>query len=86
MTEYEMTWRSGLLTSEAQTIDEMIVTLAAATNDLKRMKAAGVTVDPHGGADDDAVRLVTDNPLVAEEFGFRESQPVPEYEDWPEGW
>lgn len=44
---YELIWRNKYLTDGAQTIDDMINLLQAAVDDLKSMKAQGVTLLEH---------------------------------------
>jgi hypothetical protein len=75
--EYELSWRNKFLTADANTLDEMISTLQAATDELRAMRAAGVTLDPCG-MEDDYARLVTDDPKVAEQFGFSFTEYEPE--------
>lgn len=71
---YEMMWRNKFLTLEAKTIDDMIEGLSAAVNDLKEMKAAGITLDEDGPTSDDYARLITDDPKVAEKFGLEKPE------------
>jgi hypothetical protein len=54
----------------------LILALDEATETSRAMRAAGVTLDPDGGAADDDARLVTTDPKVAEHFGFDEMTPV----------
>jgi hypothetical protein len=67
---YTLTWRNKYLTSNAQNIDGMIAKLEAALAELRQMRDAGVTLGPSGPTEDDYAVLVTDDPLVAEKFGF----------------
>jgi hypothetical protein len=70
MKEYEMLWRNKWLTSEAMTVDDMIITLRDASEHLAEMRDAGITLDPDGGTSDDYARLVTKDPEVAKKFGL----------------
>ena len=80
MTEYEMIWRNKWLTTDSETIDEMILKLTSAAEALVRMQKAGVELDLDGSdVQNDYARLVTDDPKVAEEFGLEEAYSL--YED-----
>ncbi len=71
---YEMTWRNKWLTSEARSIDEMIVALRAAADRLDELKTAGVTLDADSGIADDYASLVTFDPDVASRFEIEEER------------
>ena len=81
--EYELLWRNKWLTADAETIDDMIKLLRDAADELQKMKDRGVMLDDDGGVEDDHAHLVTDDPAVAEEFGFDEVE-SDEDEDWEE--
>src|SRR5215218_1915614 len=67
---YEYVWRNKWLTAKAESIGDMIGSLQAAADELREMKSRGVTLDQGGGVGDDYATLITDDPSVAEEFGF----------------
>jgi hypothetical protein len=67
---YELTWHNKWRTADAKTIDDMIDSLQAAADELRAMKARGVTLYDNGGAEDDHAMLVTEDPAVAKEFDF----------------
>jgi len=69
---YLYLWRNKWLTADAQTIDEMVSNLRQAAEDLDKMRAAGVTLDPEGGTADDYAYLVTTDPEVAKKFDMHE--------------
>lgn len=70
-TVYTLLWRNKWLTSDAQSLGDMIEALSCAVSTLRRMQEAGVVLDVEGGGiDDDYAALVTTDPRVAEEFGF----------------
>src|SRR5579883_916779 len=70
MSEYRYTWRNKWLTSDAQSIDDMIAGLRRAANELGKMKRAGVMLDPNSDIESDYADLVTNDQEVAERFGF----------------
>jgi len=65
---YYQIWRNKFLTTDAQTIDDMIESLASALTRLREMRDRGVILD--GGASDDYAYLVTTDVKVAERFSF----------------
>lgn len=69
---YVLLWRNKWLTSEAKTIDDMILALHSAAATLTEMRDAGVSLDPGGGTADDYAHLVTTDPLVAERYGLED--------------
>ena len=75
--KYHLTWRNKFLTNDAKSINEMIDNLQFAVEQLQEMRDAGVTLD--GGAEDDYAVLITDDPKVADRYGFWE---VEEEEDF----
>jgi hypothetical protein len=80
--QYEMLWSNKWLTSGARTFDEMIDYLQQAVDELRAMRAAGVTLSENSVMRDDFAYLETTDPKVAEEFGFEEV----EWEDEEELW
>ncbi|MCE9604404.1 MAG: nucleotidyl transferase AbiEii/AbiGii toxin family protein [Planctomycetia bacterium] len=75
---YMTIWRNKWLTSEAKTIDEMIVMLREASNELEAMRAEGVVLDANDGVSDDYAYLYTENKSVADKYGM---QPESEFFD-----
>ena len=67
-----MYWRNKWLTSQARTIDDMIESLRGAADELERMRADGVSLDPNGGTTDDYAQLVTSDPEIAKKYGFED--------------
>jgi hypothetical protein len=67
---YELIWRNKFLTVDAKSLDDMAGMLEQAAGELRRMQAAGVSLSPDGRVEDDYAWLLTDDPAVAEEFGF----------------
>ncbi|WP_017717202.1 hypothetical protein [Kamptonema formosum] len=70
--KYYLTWRNKFLTTDAETIDDMIDGLEAAVEDLRAMRSAGVVLE--GGAEDDYAHFFTSDPAVAKRFGFEEEE------------
>lgn len=68
-TTYSTVWRNKWLTSEAQSLDDMIENLKEAISDLEDMKQAGVEANFEGAADD-YVYLTTYDRKLAKKFGF----------------
>jgi hypothetical protein len=69
---YELLWRNKFLTINAETIDDMIDTLQGATDELRAMRDAGITL-AHGQEDDYAT-FITEDKELAERFGFWEME------------
>jgi hypothetical protein len=69
---YITLWRNKWLTSEASSIEEMIQSLRAASDELERMRADGVTLRSDGGTQDDYAFLVTTDPQVAEKYDMHD--------------
>ncbi len=69
---YVLLWRNKFLTLEAKSLDEMIATLDHAVQELRKMKADGVVLDPEGGTADDYAQLVTTDPEVARRYDMHE--------------
>jgi hypothetical protein len=65
---YDTIWRSKWVAEGAETVGEMIEKLLAATKDLREMEVAGVTLE--NVVDEGYGCLITDDPEVAERFGF----------------
>lgn len=66
---YEMTWRNKWLTAEAKTMQDMIDTFQAVADHFREMQSKGVELDFSNNGNDYA-RLLTNDPAVAEKFGF----------------
>jgi len=69
---YVLLWRNKFFTTDAKSLDDMIATLNGAVDELRRMKADGVVLDPDGGTADDYARLVTTDPDVARKYDMHE--------------
>lgn len=77
---YIMLWRNKWLTAEARTIDDMILSLRAAADQLEAMRKDGVTLDLEaGGVGDDYAHLTTTDPEIAKKYDM-----VEESEFWVE--
>lgn len=72
-TTYETIWRNKWLTSEAQSIDNMIETLTAAVEELKEMKQDGLEGE-FDGAVDDYIFFYTKDPVKAQKYGMNEME------------
>ena len=66
---FEKTWRNKFLTLDAKSIDDMVVKLRAAADQLEVMAKDGVTLA--GGQEDDYARLVTTDAKVARKHRMR---------------
>jgi hypothetical protein len=80
---YVLLWRNKFLMTDAKSLDDMIATLDGAVDELRRMKADGVVLDPDGGTADDYAQLVTTDPDVARKYDMHEESEF--FEDPPEG-
>jgi hypothetical protein len=69
-TRYMTTWRNKFLTTDAKSLEEMILALRNAAAELETMQADGVRLDPDGGTGDDYAHLVTEDPHVARKYGM----------------
>jgi hypothetical protein len=67
---HELVWRSKFLTTGATSLGEMADMLEAAAGRLREMEAAGVVLD--GCLEDDYAFLYTNDPEIAQKFGFTE--------------
>ena len=80
---YYLIWRNRLLTSEAESIEDMVAALEEAAQTLREMQEAGVWLD--GGTEQDYAYLVTEDEDVALEYGFEpEDQEDEEDADYDE--
>jgi hypothetical protein len=70
--KYVLPWRNKFLTIDAKSIDDMIATLNGAADDLRRMKADGVTLDPAGGTRGDYAYLTTTDADVAKKYDMHD--------------
>ena len=77
MKRYTMTWRNKYLTTDAQSIEDMVVALQGAVESLTRMGKYGIVYET--GAEDDHALLVTTDQEVAIVFGFEEETEDEEY-------
>ncbi len=85
---YEQVWRNKWLTANAETLDDMIEIMQSAVDELEAMRDAGVWLENNGSQQDDYAFLYTNDPQVAEKFGFyeRESFEDEEAEQDNESW
>jgi hypothetical protein len=65
-------WRDKFSTLDAKSLDDMIEPLSGAADELRRMKAEGVTLDPGSGAGDDHAYLTTTNIDVAKKYDMHD--------------
>jgi|GEM_PF-2907820 hypothetical protein len=72
MARFTRIWRSKWLTDDAETLSEMTEKLLGAAKELDEMRLAGIELE--GPVQDDYGFLVTDDPEVAERFGFLEEE------------
>jgi hypothetical protein len=70
--KYMLLWRNQFLTVDAKSLADMIGTLDAAAEQLRKMLADGVVLDPDAGTTSDYVRLVTSDPEVARKYDMHE--------------
>lgn len=69
---FEYIWRNKFITTDAHTINDMIEMLESHVDLLKEMRDDGVTLSDDEGIEDDYACLITDDPKVAEKYGFCE--------------
>ncbi|HEX7478759.1 MAG TPA: nucleotidyl transferase AbiEii/AbiGii toxin family protein [Polyangiales bacterium] len=69
---YVYLWRNKFLTIDAKSIDDMIESLSGAADELRKMKADGVTLGPDGGTGDDYAHLTTTDPDVAKKYDMHD--------------
>ena len=67
---FERLWRNRWLTADAASLGDMITWLRAAAEELEAMRGRGVTMAEDSDAVGDLIILLTDDPAVAQEFGF----------------
>lgn len=79
---YEMLWRNKWITSNAQTIDDMIAVYKSLVEEFEEMKADGIILDPDGGTGDDYARLITEDKAVAEKHGLEEEEAYEEEDEF----
>jgi hypothetical protein len=70
--KYVLLWRNKFSTVDAKSLDDMIETLNGAADELRRMKADGVTIDPEGGTGDRYARLTTTDADVAKKYDMHD--------------
>jgi hypothetical protein len=78
---YELTWRNKFLTSDAGSIDDMIDSLLSAVVELAAMRDRGVFLIPSSDIGGDHAVLTTNDPCVAEDFGFELADEVEGLQD-----
>ncbi len=69
---YLRLWRNKFLTTNAQSLEDMIAGLSESVAALQAMRAAGVTLEVTGNTADDYAYLVTSDPEVARKFDMHE--------------
>ena len=74
---YVTSWRNKFLTTQAQSLEQLIHLLRSAVDELDQMRKEGVVLDEGSGIGDDYLRLVTTDPQVAEKYSM-----VDESEYW----
>ena len=74
---YSLVWMTKFLAAGSRTLHAVASRLEAAAARLREMRAAGVRLDPGGDTDHGFPVPTTDDPQVAERFGFE----PPEAED-----
>ena len=67
---YITTWRNKWVTAGAKSIEDMILHIRVAADQLERMRADGVVLDDNGSIADDYAQLVTTDPNVAAKYGL----------------
>jgi|CZKU01.1.fsa_nt_gi hypothetical protein len=70
--KYVLLWRNKFLTIDSKSIDDMIETSSGAADELRRMKADGITLDPEGGAGDGYAYLTTTDADVAKKYDMHD--------------
>ena len=78
---YVRPWRGAPLTPDARTIDDLIEALGDAADELRRMKADGVTFEPRRDGQARRAYLVTADAAVAERYDMHEESEFFELED-----
>lgn len=78
---YVTIWRNKFLTTEAQSLEEMIISLEGATHTLKEMLKDGVVLDPEGGTGDDYAYLVTTNPEIAKKYDMEDESEFYDFDE-----
>jgi hypothetical protein len=69
---YSALWRNKWITSEAKTIDDFIETYQDLAAMFSEWKEKGIVLNPESGISDDYAEFTTEDPKVADEFGFIE--------------
>ena len=69
MKTFELTWRNKFLTIGAKTGPEIVEQLEAAARKLREIWDTGKVQYAHG-ADDDYATFTTNDPEIAEKYGF----------------
>lgn len=81
---YVLLWRNKWLTSEAQSVENMVAMLREAADQLEAMKKDGVLLDTEGGTSDDYATLVTTDEQVAQKYGMQPEEDFFDEGDVPE--
>jgi hypothetical protein len=71
---YVLLWRNKFLTTDAKDISDMAAQLKRAADELARMQADGVTLNPDGGTSDDYALLITEDADVAAKYEMQDER------------
>jgi hypothetical protein len=71
---YVTLWRNKWLTANAESLEDMVNGLQAATESLRSMLADGVTLDPDSGTSDDYAVLATTDPAIAKKYDMHDEK------------
>jgi hypothetical protein len=80
-TTHHRIWRNKWLTAGAASIDDMIDAHQAAADELRELKALGVTLDAASDVVGDYAVLVTTDKTVADSLGFDDEDDEDEEEE-----
>lgn len=69
---YRAIWRNKWLTADAGSIDDMILKLREAADQLEAMKNDGVQLDADGGTSDDYANLITGEQETAQKYDMHD--------------
>ena len=74
--EYEFLWRNKWLTSNAQSVDDMIACLRAAIKDLQNYQKCPQITPDFQSAEDDYIWFRTGDADIAKKFDFYEVEDI----------
>lgn len=78
---FEYLWRNKWITSNAETIDDMIEGHKHFLNELIEFKKAGLEIDPCSDVSGDYIWFYTNDKELADSLGFYEIEDEEDYED-----